>query len=303
METKSKVLVVGATGMLGYQITEALLQQGRAEVAAMVRPGGYQGVKQQKIATLTANGARIVEGDLFKPETLPAACKDIDIIVSAVQGNDKIILEGQGNLLKAAESAGVARMIPSDFSVDIPKLDYGDNINLDYRKKFAESLAKSPVQPTSILNGAFYEVMVAPHFGIVDWERGIFRYWGDGDTPCDLTAVSDAAAFTAAAATDPEASGRTLRIAGNVLTMKEYHQALEEGSGQKLKVQALGSVTELRVAIETKKKTATNAWEWISLQYLWCMVSGKGKLESLDNSRYSLPQRTSVVDFVKRMQS
>ena len=38
-----------------------------------------------------------------------------------------IVIEGKKNLIRAAEAAGVKRMIPSDYSVDYFKLDYGDS--------------------------------------------------------------------------------------------------------------------------------------------------------------------------------
>jgi hypothetical protein len=82
--------------------------------------------------------------------------------------------------------------------------------------------------------------------------------------------------------------------------MKQFHQALEEGSGRKLEARSLGSVADLRAEIDHRKQTASNPWDWISLQYVWCMVSGKGKLELIDNSRYPHIHPTSVTDFVSQ---
>jgi hypothetical protein len=104
--------------------------------------------------------------------------------------------------------------------------------------------------------------------------------------------------FIPAAAIDRTLTGRPLRIAGDVLTMKQFHQALETGSGRKLEARSLGSVADLRAEIERRKQTATNPWDWISLQYVWCMVSGKGKLDAIDNSRYPHIHPISVTDFV-----
>jgi hypothetical protein len=81
-------------------------------------------------------------------------------------------------------------------------LNYGDNVFLDHRKKADEAFEGSGVQATSILNGAFVEVMPAPFLEIVDWDNGIFSYWGDGDRPCDFTTMADTAEYTAAAALD-----------------------------------------------------------------------------------------------------
>jgi uncharacterized protein YbjT (DUF2867 family) len=301
MADKTTVLMVGVTGMLGSQIAEALLNQENAIVKALTRSQETDPAKQQRLDTLTAKGLQAIAGDLLEPDSLPNACAGVNVIISAVQGNETVMIQGQQNLIKAAESAGVTRMIPSDFAVDISKLDYGDNFNLDLRKKADEAFQNSSLQPTSIFNGAFIDVMIQPFFKeLVDWDAGTFTYWGDGNQPCDFTTVADTALYTAAAATDRTLTGRPLRIAGDVLTMKQFHQALEAGSGRKLEARSLGSVTDLRAEIDRRKQTASNPWDWISLQYLWCMVSGKGKLEPIDNSRYPHIHPTSVTDFVSQ---
>jgi nucleoside-diphosphate-sugar epimerase len=298
MVDKTTVLMVGVTGMLGSQIAEALLNRD-AIVRVLTRSQETDPAKQQRLDALTEKGLQAIAGDLLEPDSLPNACTGVDVIISAVQGNETVMIQGQQNLIKAAESAGVPRMIPSDFAVDISKLDYGDNFNLDLRKKADEAFQNSSVQPTSIFNGAFIDVMIQPFFkALVDWDEGIFNYWGDGNQLCDFTTVADTALYTAAAAIDRTLTGRPLRIAGNVLTMKQLHQAFEAGSGRKLAARSLGSVADLKAEIDRRKQTASNPWDWISLQYLWCMVSGKGKLEPIDNSRYPHIHPTSVTDFV-----
>ncbi len=221
--------------------------------------------------------------------------------MSAVQGGAEVIIAGQRNLLAAAEGAGVKRMIPSVFSVDLPALDFKDNANLDLRKTFDESFASSKVAPTSVYCGGFLDVILSPRFPLLDWEKGTMSYWGDGNQPLDYTAVPDVASYTAAAVTDSGLTGKPLRVAGNSLTMKEMHRALETASGRSLETRSLGSVEELRLLIDEKKRTATNPWDWISLQYTWCMVSGKGKLRDLDNARYPQIRPVSVESFVRRL--
>lgn len=70
-----------------------------------------------------------------------------------------------------------------------------------------QAFAGAGVQVTSVLSGAFHEVMTAPFLEIVDWEKGTFSYWGDGDQSCDFTTVADTAACTAAVALDADVSG------------------------------------------------------------------------------------------------
>jgi uncharacterized protein YbjT (DUF2867 family) len=239
-------------------------------------------------------------GDLNDPASLSKACEGIDVVISAVQGGPDVIVEGQGRLLAAAEAAGVRRMIPSDFSVDISRLDYEDNYNLGLRKKFDESFAKSPVAPTSVYCGGFLDTVLSPRFPTVDWEKGVLRFWGDGNHQHDYTAISDVALYTAAVATDPEMTGRPLYVAGSSLTAHEFRRALELATGRTFQAQSLGTVEQLRSLIEEKKRTAKNPWEWLSLQYAWVGVSGKGKLQRLDNARYPEIRPVTVEEFVRR---
>lgn len=300
-ETKTKVLIVGVTGWLGNRIAHALLDQGNAAVSGLVRPGATAPEKSNKIADLRARGMTITTGGLSDLGSLAKACEGIEVVVSAVQGGAEVIIDGQRNLLSAAEAAGVKRMIPSVFSVDLTLLDFQDNVNLDLRKTFDESFASIKVAPTSVYCGGFLDVALSPHFPLVDWEKGVMSYWGDGNQPLDYTAVSDVASYTAAAVTDPGLIGKPLRVAGNSLTMREMHSSLEKALGRSLESRSLGTVEELRLLINEKKRTATNPWEWISLQYTWCMVSGKGKLRKLDNERYPQIRPVSVESFVRSL--
>ena len=300
-EKKTKVLIVGITGWLGNLVAHALLDQGNAAVSGLVRPGAMAPEKSSKIDDLRLQGMTTATGDLSDRASLANACEGIEVVVSAVQGGAEVIVEGQRNLLAAAEAAGVKRMIPSVFSVDLPELDFQDNVNLDFRKTFDESFASSRVAPTSVYCGGFLDVILSPRFPLVDWEKGVLSYWGDGNQPLDYTAVSDVARYTAAAVTDSGLTGKPLRVAGNSLTIREMHRTLEKASGRSLETRSLGTVEELRLLIEEKKRTATNPWEWISLQYTWCMVSGKGKLRNLDNARFPQIRPVSVESFARSM--
>lgn len=293
----TSAFVVGATGLVGSAIAGSLQRRG-VRVRAMVRRGTS---RKDAVKALVDGGAGIVEGDVLdSPDSLAGMLEGADVIISAVQGGPKVVIDGQINLLRAAEKAGVPRMIPSDFAIDLFRLDYGDNVFLDHRRKADEAFEGSGVQPTSILNGAFVEVMTAPFLEIVDWDNGTFSCWGDGDQPCDFTTVADTAEYTAAAALDPGAAGRPVRVAGDVLTMMEFHAALQRGAGRNLTPRRLGSVADLWTEIQRRKATAHDPAEYVALQYVWAMVSGKAKLDPLDNARYDDIHPTRVEHFARR---
>lgn len=296
MTTASKTFVVGATGLLGSQIASALLDQG-APVRALVRPG-TKGDKRAALAALEARGLELVEGDITDPpQKLAAAIGDATTVISAVQGGPELIVDGQVNLVRAAERSGARRFIPSDFAIDITKLEDGDNFMIDWRRQAATAYGDTSLDVISVLNGAFYEVMIG-FMGIVDWEAGTVAHWGDADQPLDMTSVADTAAFTAAVALDPQAKG-TQRFAGEVLSMRRFHQALERATGRSLALKRLGTADELRAEITRRAGLTQNPFEYVGLQYQWCMVTGKAKFDSLDNDKYPQVKPGSLEDFAR----
>ncbi|HEX5542124.1 MAG TPA: NmrA family NAD(P)-binding protein [Micromonospora sp.] len=298
MQTRTKVFVAGPTGLLGSQVVASLLDRGQP-VAALVRPGTTR-EKKKALDALIVRGLTIIEGDITDPvEKLAGHLEGTQTVVSAVQGGPDVIVEGQLNLLQAAEKAGVRRFIPSDFAIDINKLDDEDNFMIGWRRQAARRFEGADMDVVSVLNGAFAEVMTG-FMGLVDWEKGTLSHWGDPDQPMDVTTVKDTADYTAAAAVDPELPGGALRFAGDVLSMRGFHQALQRGTGRTFELRTLGTADELRTEIERRSKVTQNPFEYVGLQYQWCMVTGKSKFDSLDNERYPDVKPTSMEEFVRR---
>ena len=301
--SQSTTLLVGITGMLGTQIARALSSRD-TYVRAIVRDLNPEKPDKQKVLKdMEDRGIDLIQADILEPNSLLPACEGVDVIVSAVSGGEDLAVTGQINLIEAAQSAGVKRIVPSDYAVDYRKLDWGDNYNLDMRKKVKAALEKSTVDHTIVLNGVFTDVLFEPgYLNIFDFEAHVFNYWGDGETLFDTTTIADAAEYIAEAAIDPTLSNSALRVAGTVLSMKQLAEAYEAASGQPLKRNQLGSVEDLVGWIENAKTTADSPYEYLAQQYLYAMVSGKGKLDQIDNERYPDIQPMTVAEYVRTHQ-
>lgn len=305
MTTKLTVLVAGATGMLGYKIVSALLNKGDTNVRAMVRRldppqaslNDSNAETRQKIEAMKAKGATIVLGDVMQPETLLPACAGVDVVVSAI-GNNEVTVPGQKNLIDAAKQQGVKRFIPSDYSMDYRKLDYGDNDNLDMRKQVLEYLQHSGLEYTLVLNGAFMDIIA--YMPLFDLEHQIFQYWGDGEMPLDFTTTDDTAKYVAAAVGDPGLANTALEVAGDTLTLKQLKATYEEATGTKLTAKPLGSVAEMQAWTTAKKASASSLGEYIVDQYMYGMVSGKGKLDRIASDRYPDIKPVTVKQFLSK---
>jgi len=199
-------------------------------------------------------------------------------------------------LLDSAVEAGVQRFIPSDYSIDFTKLPEGTNRNLDLRRDFHKRLDKTPIAATSILNGAFADILTGQAPFILFKPKRVL-YWGNPDQLMDFTTMSDTAAFTAAAALDP-ATPRILRIAGEQTSARELAKTASEITGKRFRLLRAGSLKTLdrliRIARALHPGTQALYPPWQGMQYMHNMFSGLAKLEPLDNHRYPDMRWTSI---------
>lgn len=278
------IAVAGATGNLGRRIVSGLVERG-ADVRALVRPG----TPSDKRKPLEQAGATVLEADLGNVAALTAALAGAACVVSALQGLRDVILGTQSVLLDAAIAAGVPRFIPSDFSIDFMKLPAGTNRNLDLRREFHQRLDTAPIAATSILNGAFAELLIS-RMQLLDLKASRVTHWGSEDQRLDFTTIDDTASFTAAAALDPHAP-RALRIAGDSISPRELATVAGEVKHATFELVRAGSLEELAAFI-ARERSANPASEnepyprWQGMQYSHNMFSGLAKLDPLDNHRY-----------------
>ena len=81
----------------------------------------------------------------------------------------------------------------------------------------------------------------------------------------------------------------------------KLHERFQEFAGRELKARHPGTVEDLRRLIdETKRKDPANQHAYAFPQYVWSMVSGKGKLDPLDNGRYPDIQPMTMREFLSR---
>ena len=274
---ENTIVLAGATGDLGGRLLSQLLSRGAHVRALSRRP-----MQADKLARLPQSGRfQAVNVDFDDPAALAKACEGAGMVVSTLSGLRPVIVDTQSKLLAAAVRAGVPRFMPSDFAIDFTKMPIGMNRNLNLREEFRRTLDATPIRSTSVLNGAFTDMLtgVAP-FILYRWRR--ILCWGDPDQLMDWTTIDDTAAFTASAVLDAGAP-RYLRIAGDQISAR-----------------GLGG---LRVLIGLTKFFAPARGEiyppWQGMQYMHNMYTGIAKFTSVDNDRYPL-RWTKARDVVAR---
>ena len=298
---KSFVAVAGAAGHLGSLIALSLRTRNIA-VKALVRPG----TAASRTQALRDAGVTIAEVEMTNVLSLTETLQGASTVVSALQGLRDVILDVQGALLNAAVAAKVSRFIPSDFAIDFTKTAPGSNRNLDLRREFHATLDESGIKWTGILNGGFMELLISGQLPLINdnWHR--IMCVGSTDQKWDFTTVPDVAAYTAAVAADPNPTPRILRIAGDSFNAKDLATVVSRVRGHKYTTMWAGNVGFIRIMIPILKFFIGGVQDkllppWQGLQYLENMVSGKGKLDSLDNDKYPELVWTTVEQALKEL--
>jgi nucleoside-diphosphate-sugar epimerase len=287
------IVLAGATGDLGGRIATALGTRGIA-FRALVRPGAASTIR----AGLEAAGATIIEVDYDDPSALTDACASASCVVSALNGLEPVIVGMQGALLDAAVAAGVPRFIPSDYSLDYTKTRPGDNRNMDLRRAFMARIDAAPIRATSVLNGAFAELLTGQAPIVLRKPKKIL-VWGSADQPYDFTTKDDVAGYVADVARDADAP-RILRIAGSTVTPRELAAIMSELTDQRygiLRPGGIGLLSAMIRIVRTLSPPSSDPFPaWQGMQYIRDMSSGRGKLHPLDNDRYGMRTWTSARD-------
>jgi uncharacterized protein YbjT (DUF2867 family) len=183
-----RLLIVGASGVLGHAAAEHFLQKGFT-VKAMVR-------NPLKAADLEKKGGQLFAGDLTDASSLEHACKEVDIIIATAHGmlgkgknsSDRVDDKGHRQLIDIATRVGVRQFIYASVfgcSKDHP-IDF-------MRTKFAieKHLQDSGLNYTIVRLAAFMEWHVHNLLGKKIIEQGKAAILGTGNNPTNFIAVKD----------------------------------------------------------------------------------------------------------------
>jgi hypothetical protein len=289
------ILVAGATGNLGERICRELLKR-QVKVIAVVR----KDTRQEKIKKLKDLGVEVFEADLSSQQELKNICTGATCVISALAGLGDVIVDIQLNLLHAAVAAGVPRFIPSDFCTDFTNIPDGENRNFDLRKKFQAHLDHTPIQATSIFNGAFADILRydTPLFNIP--KKTIAYFEGKADWKIDFTTMDDTAAYTASVAID-ETTPRFLNIASFSVSPEDLLTFSKQFYNEPFTMVNMGSLEGLSEDNKQERMAHPEGENdlyprWQQAQYLHSMFYAHHP--QFDNDRYQNLKWSSAAEII-----
>ncbi|MCB8877880.1 NmrA family NAD(P)-binding protein [Acidisoma silvae] len=269
------VLLVGATGMLGGRIASHLANDDGARLRLLVRD-----TTSKKLGKLRDQNVEFVEGDLSDRGSLDRATTGVDVIISAVQGGPDVIVEGQVALAEAGKRNGVRRILPSDFGLDVFKATPGEHTAFNMRAQADGRIAALGLESIHILQGAFLDLF-GPGSPMIDYDKGIATFWGDGKMPIEATSVEDTARVTARVALDRTVPAGKFAFYGDRLSFNEAADVAEKVVGKSFERRSLGMETDLRAAM-----AVADFGTRIMLAYSLYMSNGQTSLDDVQNDRY-----------------
>lgn len=286
------VLVAGATGDLGGRIVRELLARDTS-VRVLTRPGSTTAVERFG----SDDRVEVVTAAYTDGTALRAALTGVEVVVSAVSGTRSVIVDAQRALLAAAVDAGVERFVPSDYSADYRRTTPGTNRNFELRREFAADLDAARIRGTSVLNGAFTD-MLTGQAPMILFDRQRVLFWSSADQVLDFTTKDDTARVTAAVALDPSAP-RVVEVAGDRVTAREIAGTMSRLTGTVFRLQWAGTAGTLSAMARVGRRMSRDTDEpfpaWQGMQYFVTMFSGEGELRHVDNAPFG-DEWTSVRD-------
>lgn len=205
-----RILVVGASGLLGGMVTRKLVAAGVPVRGLSRHPA--------KLASLAAIGVEVVQGDLMVPDTLAAACAGIAQVFSTANSfigkratsPTRIDVPGYSSLVGAARAAGVRRLVHTS-AYGITRDSAVDYFRV--KTEVDEVIRHAGIPFVLLKPSAFLDVWAGMLTTEMSAGRPV-RIFGDGEAVANDIAADDVAEFAIRILGRPDLVGESIDLGG-----------------------------------------------------------------------------------------
>jgi uncharacterized protein YbjT (DUF2867 family) len=229
------ILIVGATGLVGGEVCKKLVARGD-KVRALVRTTSLK----ERVEALRSAGVELCVGDLKDPDSLTAACRGVDAVISTAsstlsrQDGDSIESVdgvGQMSLVNAAKTNNVGRFLFVSFRRP-PDVSFALG---DAKRNVEKAIAS--MNFTVIQASYFMEVWLSPALGF-DYTNATAHICGPGTSPVSWVSFVDVAEMCAVSIRHPAAERRTIEFGGpEAISLMDVVSRFERIGGKTFKVE------------------------------------------------------------------
>ncbi|KAK2660551.1 hypothetical protein Ddye_007084 [Dipteronia dyeriana] len=235
---KSKVLIIGGTGYIGKFVTEASVKAGHPTFALVRESTVSDPIKGKLVEHFKTLGVTLLIGDLYDPESLVKAIKEVDVVISTVGAFQ---LADQTKIIAAIKEAGnVKRFFPSEFGNDVDRVNAVEpakstfHVKVQIRRAIeAEGIPYTYVS-SNCFAGYFLPTLCQPGATAPPRDRVIIS--GDGNAKAVFNQEVDIGTYTIKAVDDPRTLNKILYIKppGNTYSFNELVALWEKKIGKTL---------------------------------------------------------------------
>ncbi|KAI0002654.1 isoflavone reductase family protein [Xylariaceae sp. FL0662B] len=294
-----KVLVLGATGVIGKFITKALINaKSNFETVGIFTSEATVRDKSQLIDSFRTAGVDVLVGDINDDDQVLKAYEGFDTVVSAVGRN---AIDKQIDLIRLAEiSNTVTRFLPSEYGTDIEYNASSANEKPHQKKLAVRGYIKSSVKRlrhTYLVTGPFADLYVGRM--VSDPQAGSFNVGGrkatllgDGNGKISLTTMADVGRLLVAVLLHPEASdNRALKVNSYTTTPNEILAEFERQTESKWDV-SFTPLADLKILERVAWESGNPLGTLYTLRRIW--TEGSTLYEQTDNAALGLSKTDTL---------
>ncbi len=290
----ASVLVVGATGFLGFEICRQLVKVGK-KVRALVRASS----DSAKVSALKQMGVETIVGDLKNTKSINKAIEGAGAVISTASSTisrqegdsiESVDHNGQLNLVKSAIDAGVNHFVFISF------FPMNQEFPLQSAKRSVEKLLRESKMTYTILQPSFFmEVWLSPAVGF-DFANSKATIYGDGKNKLNWISLMDVAAIAVASLDNATVRNSVLQLGGpEALSPLEVVSIFEKHAGNSFTIEHVPAA-----ALQAQKAASTDS---LSESFAALMLAyAEGDNIDTNETRKVYPFRlTSLADYAQRV--
>ncbi|KAG6534602.1 phenylcoumaran benzylic ether reductase Pyrc5-like [Zingiber officinale] len=239
MASKSKILVIGATGYIGKHIALASAREGHSTFAFVRAAAGADQppAKAKLLQDFQAAGVTLVHGDLYDHGSLVSAIKQVDVVISTV---GTLQLKDQTKIIDAIKDSGthIKRFLPSEFGNDVDRVNAVEpaKSTFDIKVQIRRAVEASGI-PYTYVSSNFFAGYFLPTLGqaaVAGLPTDKVVILGDGNVKGVFANEDDIGTYTVKAVDDPRTLNKVLylRPPSNILSHNELVSLWEKKVGK-----------------------------------------------------------------------